>query len=77
NAEERAVLAVQGYPAKQGDANAVPTLVFHKYGNTCFLAGVNMPGGRMHALPQSRREREFMNHAAPEQTIVAAVPAKR
>lgn len=72
NADAQEVLAVQGYLAKHNDATSTPKLVFHKYGSNYFLIGVRMPGRKMHALPQSSSEREFLTKAAPEEVTLVA-----
>jgi hypothetical protein len=72
NAKEQEVLAVQGYLAKHTDPSATPKLVFHKYGENYFLVGVRMPQRKMHALPQSSSEREFLTKAAPEEVTLVA-----
>ena len=80
------ILAIRSVGAKVGlFAPAMPTeakrasgsyaLVFHKYGNTAFLAGIKLAGDRTTLqIPESRAEAELraQNVTATEQILLAS-----
>ena len=64
---------VLAQPASSAAPHAA-SLVFHRYGSTCFLSEVWSPGNGGSELPPTRRERELIaRRAATANTTIAAV----
>ena len=60
--------------SEAGMAANAPALVFHKYGDRCFLSGMKIEGTRiMYRLPESKAEMELRAQNAPmsEQILLA------
>lgn len=62
------------FAAESKQASTINALVFHKYGEHYFLAGIRLAGGKsMYTFPESRLEAELraQNVSASEQTVLA------
>jgi hypothetical protein len=58
------------------DKNSAPRLVFHRYGNTYFLAEVVAPGKAVSKVPVSRAEKEAMRATDPREMATVFVDVK-
>lgn len=56
------------------DKKANPRLIFHCYGNQCFLSEIWVGSGQGLKLLQSRREQELLHAAAENELAVVSVP---
>jgi hypothetical protein len=76
NVAAKVSLFSSAIPAETKKASSVYALVFHKYGNQHFLAGIKLAGSKTtYRLPQSKAEAEILaqNVPATEEILFASL----
>jgi hypothetical protein len=74
NVEARVGLFTTAMPDEAKNASDSYALVFHKYGDKAFLAGIKLAGRTVYQIPEGREESELraQNATATEQILLAS-----